>query len=236
MATRKPAAVKAKPRRRSTPFTARPLRGEAAGSVHIATSSLDVEPNVVGDIECTGLADGVELAAKSKAAAPQGGVKDGRKKDMFTAEFYNQITNYCLLGATLRQLAEFLMVTELSVHTWATEDAKFAAAIKNGRENADAKVARSLYQRATGCSIKETHIAVIEGRVVQTQVTKNYPPDVNAAAMWLRNRAPDRWRDNAASGALTPEEIALEAQRVIAAAMATSTPSTTAPPPGVNAD
>jgi hypothetical protein len=234
MATRKTAvkAKSAKPRR--TPFTARPLRGEAAGSVHIATSTLDVEPNVVGDIECTGLADGVELATKSKAAAPQGGVKDGRKKDMFTPEFYNQITNYCLLGSTVRQLAEFLMVTELSVRTWATEDAKFAAAIKNGRENADAKVARSLYQRATGCSIKETHIAIIEGRVVQTQVTKNYPPDVNAAAMWLRNRAPDRWRDNAASGALTPEEIALEAQRVIAAAMATAAPA--AAPPSVKAE
>jgi hypothetical protein len=117
------------------------------------------------------------------------------------------------------------MVSEASVNSWIAEDTRFRDAIKNGREFADSKVAKSLYQRALGCSIKETHIAVIEGRVVQTEVVKNYPPDVNAAAMWLRNRAPDRWRDNAASGALTPEEIALEAQRVIAAAMATAAPA-----------
>jgi hypothetical protein len=34
-----------------------------------------------------------------------------------------------------------------------------------------------------------------QGEPVLTTIVKHYPPDTNAASLWLRNRHPQRWRD-----------------------------------------
>jgi len=154
-------------------------------------------------------------------------------KSIFSATYYEQIQNYCLLGASTAQLSEFLCTSQSKISEWMRNDPAFAQAVKNGREDADARVAKSLFNRAVGCSVKDTHVAVIEGRVVLTEVTKNYPPDTAAAFFWLKNRVPDKWREKVPDAmALTPEEVALEAQRVIAAAMATT--ATLAPAPAAD--
>jgi hypothetical protein len=52
-----------------------------------------------------------------------------------------------------------------------------------------------LYQRAIGYSHDDTHIAVSAGTVHQTPMVKHYPPEVQAAQWWLKNRQPGKWRD-----------------------------------------
>ena len=65
----------------------------------------------------------------------------------------------------------------------------------------DAKVIRSLYERATGYEYEEEK-KIIEydkdGNVkpVKIEKTKKHvPPDVTAQIFWLKNRLRDRWQD-----------------------------------------
>jgi len=114
----------------------------------------------------------------------------------YKEEFCELVHNYCLLGATNEDLAKFLCVGLSSIDKWIREKPKFSSAVKSGREEADAQVAKSLFKRATGFSCKETKTASHEGRITDTMdIDKHYPPDVNAQTFWLRNRRPDLWRE-----------------------------------------
>ena len=102
----------------------------------------------------------------------------------------------CLgFGATDAQLAEWFGVCEQTINNWKVTHPEFLESIKQGKVIADANVARALYERATGCSHPDVHVAVWQGEVIITPVTKHYPPDVGAAKYWLNNRQPERWRN-----------------------------------------
>lgn len=119
----------------------------------------------------------------------------------YKPEFCALATNYCLLGATDKELAQFFEVSEATVNTWKTEHPQFLDSIKQGREIPDANVARSLYQRACGYSHTEDDIRTVAlgmnqgSEIVITPTVKHYPPDTQAASLWLRNRQPAKWRD-----------------------------------------
>lgn len=111
---------------------------------------------------------------------------------------YDQLaTNYCLLGATNEDLAKYFEVSHQTINTWFTEHPSFLDAIKKGREEADANVAKSLYQRALGYSHKSKKIFADAktGSVVEVDCVEQYPPEVAAAIFWLKNRQRDKWRD-----------------------------------------
>jgi hypothetical protein len=72
---------------------------------------------------------------------------------------------------------------------------KFSESIKAGKEYADANVASRLYERAMGYSHPEVHVSNYQGEITLTPLVKHYPPDTNAASLWLRNRQPQKWRD-----------------------------------------
>lgn len=76
------------------------------------------------------------------------------------------------------------------------EKPSFMRAIKKGREEADANVGKSLYQRACGYSHPEDKIHVTkDGDVITIPTTKHYPPDATSCIFWLKNRRPDQWRE-----------------------------------------
>lgn len=111
-------------------------------------------------------------------------------------EEYNELAyKYCLLGATDKQLAEYFEVSEATINNWKKEYPQFLESIMNGREKADAEIAASLYHRAKGYSHPDVHVSNYQGVVTLTELTKHYPPDTQAASLWLRNRQKDRWRD-----------------------------------------
>lgn len=141
---------------------------------------------------------------------------------LFHDAYYELATDYCMLGATNAELAQLFDVSEATIYNWLGKNPRFAQAVRDGREVADAKVARSLYRRAIGYSHPEVHISNFQGEITQTPFTKHYPPDTAAAFIWLQNRKPDKWRRQQPLGSdMTPEEIAIEAQRAIALAMST---------------
>jgi hypothetical protein len=101
----------------------------------------------------------------------------------------------CKLGATDRELADFFEVSEKTLNNWKLENEEFLQSLKIGKDDADNRVERSLFARATGYEHPDTDIRVIEGQIVETPIIKRYPPDTTAAIFWLKNRKREEWRD-----------------------------------------
>lgn len=69
-------------------------------------------------------------------------------------------------------------------------------AIKKGGEIADFKVEDSLFQRATGMPVEETHEEFKDGELVSVKkVHKHLAPDPTSMIFWLKNRKSKQWRD-----------------------------------------
>lgn len=133
------------------------------------------------------------------------------------------VIDYSLLGATLAEIASLLDISFPTLLSWRDKHPEFRAALVEGKDLADARVAKSLYRRAIGYSHPDTHICVIDGQVVQTPIVKHYPPDTAAAFIWLQNRRRGDWKHRRPDqDEVTPEQIAIEAQQAIQNAMATS--------------
>lgn len=120
--------------------------------------------------------------------------KRGRPSS-YRDEYAEQAYKLCLLGATDREMANFFSVSEQTLNAWKTAHEKFLESITRGKEAADANVASRLYERAMGYSHPEVHVSNYQGEVTLTPLTKHYPPDTQAASLWLRNRQPAKWRD-----------------------------------------
>ena len=64
-----------------------------------------------------------------------------------------------------------------------------------GKEVADDRVERSLYQRALGSEIERSRTVTANGQTVTTTMIERLPGDTTAMIFWLKNRRPNRWRD-----------------------------------------
>jgi|2_EtaG_2_1085320.scaffolds.fasta_scaffold59705_2 hypothetical protein len=82
----------------------------------------------------------------------------------------DQVTKLCLLGATDEELANFFEVCVATINNWKHEHPEFLESIKAGKEDADSKVAQSLYSTA------------LSG-------------NTTAQIFWLKNRRSKQWRD-----------------------------------------
>jgi hypothetical protein len=119
----------------------------------------------------------------------------GGRPSKYKAEFAKKTEKLCDLGATDEDLAEFFDVSIRTIANWKTEHPEFLQALKGGKEQADDRVERSLYQRAVGYTHDATHFTSFQGAVTATPYRNHCPPDVVAQIFWLKNRRPDLWRD-----------------------------------------
>lgn len=113
----------------------------------------------------------------------------------YKKEYDALVYNYCLLGATDKELADFLEIDVATVNRWKKTHPSFCESLKNGKVDADANVAKALYHRALGYSHVEEKVFNNNGEIVTHNTMKHYPPDTGAAMAWLKNRQPDKWRD-----------------------------------------
>ncbi len=120
--------------------------------------------------------------------------KRGRKQS-YRSEFTTQAEKLCALGATDEEISDFFGVSARTVYRWKIQHPEFCQALKAGKETADARVIRSLYNRAVGYSHDSEEIFCFRGDVTRAQTVKHYPPDITAAIFWLKNRQPELWRD-----------------------------------------
>lgn len=113
----------------------------------------------------------------------------------YKAEFAEQARKMCLLGATDKDLAGFFGVNELTINRWKKDHKEFCKSLKDGKDEADARVAERLFNRALGYSHPEDKIFNNNGEPMVVPTTKHYPPDTTACIFWLKNRQKESWRD-----------------------------------------
>lgn len=89
-------------------------------------------------------------------------------KTSYQPEYAALARNYCLMGATVADLARFFDVSERGIYRWQRQFPEFAAAITEGGQHANAKVTGRLYDKC------------LEG-------------DTTAIIWWTKNRM--GWRD-----------------------------------------
>ena len=137
----------------------------------------------------------------------------GGRPSKYQAAYAKQAAKLCKLGATDRELALFFEVSVNTIDNWKARYSGFLGSLKAGKEEADDRVERSLYQRAMGYSHPDIHFSSYEGKVTETPTVKHYPPDTTACIFWLKNRQRDKWRDKidlAHSGVNLTHEEALD--------------------------
>lgn len=135
----------------------------------------------------------------------------------FKPEFVGQAEKLCKLGATDFELGEFFEVDQATIRRWKHEHEEFCTAIKSGKEQADERVERSLYHKATGYTYEAVKIFMPANASapVYAAYTEHVPPDTTAGIFWLKNRRPDLWRDKrevAHSGSVGGAEDLTDAQ------------------------
>lgn len=119
---------------------------------------------------------------------------------------YNKLAyNYCLLGATDKNLAEFFDVSEATINNWKREHPEFLESLRAGKENADMLVANSLFQNCLGATVKtqkEVKVKCVDPdtlkiveRIEIIDLLEQLAPDTNAQKFWLSNRRSDVWRN-----------------------------------------
>lgn len=98
-------------------------------------------------------------------------------------------------GATDDDIAEAFGISVRTLHRWKLEHESFLAALTTGKEVSDAKVEKSLYQRALGYQIKDVEQIIDTDPATgshtvskQRVITKNVAPDTMAIMYWLNNR------------------------------------------------
>lgn len=121
-------------------------------------------------------------------------VKRGRPT-VYKAEYAKQAAKLCELGATDFELAKFFEVDTSTIYRWKNTEAEFCKAVIVGKEKADDRVERALFNRAVGYSFESEKVFQFQGAVVRAPTTEHIPPDAGAAMNWLKNRRADKWRD-----------------------------------------
>ena len=119
----------------------------------------------------------------------------GRPTD-YKAEYAVQAAKLAKLGATDMQIADFFEVNVSTIYRWKITQAKFCDALKVAKEEADAKVERSLFQRATGFEHDAVKIFMPKDadKPVYAPYREFVVPDTTACIFWLSNRKPAEWK------------------------------------------
>lgn len=104
----------------------------------------------------------------------------------------------CKLGATDKDLAEMFGVCEATINNWKHDHPGFLESLKS-KSDFDDQVEQALFRRATGCKVRDDKVFNQGGEIIVHEGFKEYPPDTAAAYIWLKNRRPEKWRDDPAN-------------------------------------
>lgn len=125
------------------------------------------------------------------------GKHPGGRPPVYQDVFAEQAEKLCSIGATDQEIADFFDIDVRTVYRWKHDHDEFCQALKAGKQIADERVERSLYQRAIGYEQDEVKIFMPGGasEPVYAPFRAKIAPDTTAAIFWLKNRRSGEWRD-----------------------------------------
>lgn len=110
-------------------------------------------------------------------------------------EWLRDVCAFARAGLTDWEIAQHYNTTRQTFLNWKDAHPEIQQALDEGRSEATARVARTMYEKATGYSFKSEKIFQYEGEVIRAETIEHVPPDTTAAIFWLKNRDPENWRD-----------------------------------------
>lgn len=119
----------------------------------------------------------------------------GGRPTKYTPDMPNRAKQLSLLGLDDEKIAIAFGVDVRTIYDWKNVYPEFSQALKEGKANADAHIAESLYHRAKGYVAPEEKVFLHQGEVIVHRGQKYHAPDTTAAIFWLKNRHPELWRD-----------------------------------------
>lgn len=119
------------------------------------------------------------------------------RPSLYDPDYARQAAKLAELGATDQEIADFFEIDVRTVYRWKHDHEDFCQALKVGKDVADARVERSLYQRAIGYEQDEVKIFMPANAAapVYAPFRAKVAPDTTAAIFWLKNRRGADWRD-----------------------------------------
>lgn len=100
-------------------------------------------------------------------------------------------------GLTDEELSKRMGISRETFYRWKEQFPDICDAIKKGKEVIDFEVEQALLKRALGYSYTETRKEIDANGKKKVIVTeKHVEADTAAQIFWLRNRKPDKWRNN----------------------------------------
>ena len=108
---------------------------------------------------------------------------------------------YAMAGLTEAQMAKEMDIAISTLSLWKNDHQSFSDALKQGKEEPDARVEKSLYRQALGYEYDaQKPMVVSDGSQVGSHIEiakyrERVAPSVTAQIFWLKNRRPDRWRE-----------------------------------------
>jgi hypothetical protein len=112
----------------------------------------------------------------------------------YKPEFARIAQRLCRNGATDIEVADILGISVRTFYRWCLLHDEFTAAVRVGKDAADDRVERALYQRAVGYDYTAEKIVTPKGGgPIAIPYTVHIPADVRAALHWLAIRRPKPW-------------------------------------------
>ena len=112
----------------------------------------------------------------------------------YKPEFARIAQRLCRNGATDIEVADILGISVRTFYRWCLLHDEFTAAVRVGKDAADDRVERALYQRAVGYEyVAEKIVTPKGGGPVAVPYNMHVPADVRAALHWLAIRRPKPW-------------------------------------------
>lgn len=117
----------------------------------------------------------------------------------YIAEYDQVAGNLALAGFSDIDISEALGIAEQTFYDWQNRHPSFKKAISDGKKIAVGVVARSLFERAQGYTVKEKRVERDEvGNIIRTIETEKFiPPSDSSMAFFLKVKAPEIYADKA---------------------------------------
>lgn len=119
----------------------------------------------------------------------------------------DKIKTWARIGLTDKQIASKMGVAYSTFREWRSKSPEMAESLQHGKDLADAKVERSLFEKANGYTYIEKRTTK-QGDITKTEIWERHSPaDTTAIIYWLKNRKPLEWRDRKEPPDTLPGEL-----------------------------